>query len=195
MKRTSAIEDNTQRQPGAGPAADAGGGGSQSASVVYEVVFPSREAAAASPRVLVRHARDPELEERQLVHRLNKPLERAAALHAIGEASRGGATTGIPGLDSWSPPSSPPYGSVPFLLHLIIHASLHYRICVPECIHQWPLSLNKPIQTPIPRSLIAHPPASWSLLRAGDGCHGFCLSGHDCLSFNPSPCCLLEGAQ
>ena len=52
---------------------------------VYEVVFPTREAAASCPRVVVRHARDPELEEKQLVHRLHKEMERSIALHSIGE--------------------------------------------------------------------------------------------------------------
>ena len=58
--------------------------GSKGSVEYYEAVFPSREAAAGSPRVVVRHARDPELQERWLVHRLNKSLERTATLHAIG---------------------------------------------------------------------------------------------------------------
>ena len=65
----------------------------EEAEEVYEVVFPTREVAATCPRVVVRHARDPELEEKQLVHRLHKEMERSMALHSIG--TEGGGEGGV----------------------------------------------------------------------------------------------------
>ena len=57
------------------------------AAEVFEVVLPTKEASLMSPRLTIRHARDPELEEKNVVHRLNKSMEKAMALHAIGESS------------------------------------------------------------------------------------------------------------
>ena len=84
----------------------------EEAEEVYEVVFPTREVAATCPRVVVRHARDPELEEKQLVHRLHKEMEGAIALHSIGTEGRGrqcmqgGAGVGgqMEGMSRQSPP-------------------------------------------------------------------------------------------
>ncbi|GAX82088.1 hypothetical protein CEUSTIGMA_g9516.t1 [Chlamydomonas eustigma] len=54
------------------------------AASVYEAVLPTREAAAQSPKITVRHSRDPAMEEKVLMRSMNKSVERNMALHATG---------------------------------------------------------------------------------------------------------------
>ncbi len=59
----------------------------QATAVIYEVFLPKAAAASSDgcPKVTVRHARDPEIMEKRLVHQLRKEMERSTLMHAVGE--------------------------------------------------------------------------------------------------------------
>lgn len=56
---------------------------------VWEVTLPGA-AAALAPKVTIRHAHDPEMQERAMLHKMVKEQQPRMAAHAIGEWDRVG---------------------------------------------------------------------------------------------------------
>lgn len=68
---------------------------------VWEVTLPGA-AAALAPKVTIRHAHDPEMQERAMLHKMVKEQQPRMAAHAIGEWDRVGVR-GLRGLCTYLP--------------------------------------------------------------------------------------------